>query len=166
MQSPSSNYNRITSLSTYNVGSKVSYYTYYLIAYDLTEMGLENTITTVDDAITYFGLTAKKSGYSYNLTETLDFGVSQEMYVPSCTYDKGIGVFNKYWNNYISDTYSINTKVFDCYCYLDNIDEVFREFYYYDNTLWILSKMVDWNLENKLCKATFVKVNDIKNYTS
>ena len=166
VQSPSSNYNRITSLSTYNVGSKVSYYTYYLIAYDLTEMGLENTITTVDDAITYFGLTAKKSGYSYNLTETLDFGVSQEMYVPSCTYDKGIGVFNKYWNNYISDTYSINTKVFDCYCYLDNIDEVFREFYYYDNTLWILSKMVDWNLENKLCKATFVKVNDIKNYTS
>ena len=88
------------------------------------------------------------------------------MYVPSCTYDKGIGVFDEYWMNYISDVYSINTKVFDCYCYLDNIDEVFREFYYYDNCLWILSKMVDWNIETKLCKATFIKVNNISNYTS
>ena len=38
-------------------------------------LGLENTITTVDDAITYFGLTETKSGFSYNLTGTLDFGV-------------------------------------------------------------------------------------------
>ena len=166
VQATTSGYNEITSLSTYDVTSPVSFYTYYLIAYDLTELGLENTITTVDDAITYFGLEPKRSGYSYNLTGTLDFGISQEMYVPSCTYDKGVGLFNKYWHNCISDTYSINTKVFDCYCYLDNIDDVFREFYYYDNTLWILSKMVDWNLENKLCKATFIKVNHIDNYTS
>lgn len=166
VQTSNSDYNKITSLSTYNVGSAVSYYTYYLIAYDLTELGLENTITKVDDAITYFGLTEKKCGYSYDLYGTLDFGISREMYVPSCTYDKGIGVFDEYWMNYISDVYSINTKVFDCYCYLDNIDEVFREFYYYDNCLWILSKMVDWNIETKLCKATFIKVNNISNYTS
>ena len=129
MQTSNSDYNKITSLSTYNVGSAVSYYTYYLIAYDLTELGLENTITKVDDAIIYFGLTEKKCGYYYDLYGTLDFGISREMYVPSCTYDKGIGVFDEYWMNYISDVYSINTKVFDCYCYLDNIDEVFREFY-------------------------------------
>ena len=166
VQATTSGSNKITSLSTYDVTSPVSFYTYYLIAYDLTELGLENTITTVDDAITYFGLTEKKSGYSYNLTGTLDFGISREMYVPSCTYDKGIGIFDVYWSDYISDVYSINTKVFDCYCYLDNIDEVFREFYYYSNCLWILSKMTDWNIETKLCKATFIKVNDILNYTS
>ena len=166
VQATTSGYNKITSLSTYDVTSPVNFYTYYLIAYDLTELGLENTITTVDAAITYFGLTEKKVGYLYDLTRTLDFGVSREMYVPSCTYDKGIGVFDVYWSDYISDVYSINTKVFDCHCYLDNIDEVFREFYYYDNSLWILSKMVDWNIETKLCKATFIKVNDIINYTS
>lgn len=166
VQATTSGSNKITSLSTYDVTSPVSFYTYYLIAYDLTELGLENTITTVDDAITYFGLTEKRVGYLYNLTGTLDFGISREMYVPSCTYDKGIGIFDVYWSDYISDVYSINTKVFDCYCYLDNIDEVFREFYYYDNSLWILSKMVDWNIETKLCKATFIKVNDIINYTS
>ena len=166
VQATTSGSNKITSLSTYDVTSPVNFYTYYLIAYDLTELGLDNTITTVDAAITYFGLTEKKVGYLYDLTRTLDFGVSREMYVPSCTYDKGIGIFDVYWSDYISDVYSINTKVFDCYCYLDNIDEVFREFYFYDNSLWILSKMVDWNIETKLCKATFIKVNDIINYTS
>lgn len=166
MQSPNSGYSRITSLSTYNVGSSVSYTTYYLIAYDLTELGLENTITTVDDAIIYFGLTDKRSGYSYDMTDILDFGVSRELYVPSCTYEQGIGVFDEYWSDYISDVYSINTKVFECYCYLDNIDDVFREFYLYDNAMWILSKIVDWNIDTKLCKATFIKVNNLENYVS
>ena len=161
-----SGYNQITSLSTYNVGSSVNYNTYYLIAYDLTELGMEDTIKTVDDAITYFGLTEKRAGYSYDLTETLDFGVPRELYVPNCTYDKGIGIFNKFWKNYISDVYSVNTRVMECYCFLDNIDEVFREFYYYDNCLWILSKIVDWSMDTKLCKATFIKVNHISNYTS
>lgn len=158
--------NKITSLSTNNVGSTVSWDTEYLVAYDLTEIGMEDKLTTVNAAIEYFGMTEKRVGYSYDLTETLDFGVSRELYVPNCTYKKDIGVYNEYWKHYIGDVYSINTKVFECYCYLDNINEAFREFYYYDNSLWILSKMTDWNIETKLCKAIFIKVNDIDNYTN
>lgn len=158
--------NRLTSLSTYNIGSAVSWDTEYLIAYDLTEIGLENILTTVDEAIKYFGMTENRVGYSYDLTETLDFGISRELYVPNCTYKKDIGIYNEYWKNYISDVYSANTRVMDCRCFLDNIDKVFREFYYYDNCLWILSKIVDWSMDTKLCKATFIKVNDINNYTS
>ena len=158
--------NKLTSLSTYNVGSAVSWDTEYLIAYDLTEIGMENILTTVDEAIQYFGMTENRVGYSYDLTETLDFGVSRELYVPNCTYKKDIGIYNKYWKNYISDLYSANTRVMDCQCFLDNIDKVFREFYYYDNCLWILSKVTDWSMDTKLCKATFIKVNDLKNYTS
>lgn len=157
--------NKITSLSTNNVGNTVSWDTEYLVAYDLTEIGMEDTLTTVNAAIEYFGMTEKRVGYSYDLTETLDFGISRELYVPNCTYRKDIGVYNEYWKHYIGDVYSINTKVFECYCYLDNINEAFREFYYYDNSLWILSKMTDWNIETKLCKAIFIKVNDIDNYT-
>ena len=99
------------------------------------------------------------------MTETLDFGISRELYVPNCTYGQNIGVYNEYWKHYISDVYSINTRVMECYCFLDNIDKVFREFYYYDNCLWILSKIVDWSMDTKLCKAMFIKVNDIDNYT-
>lgn len=158
--------NQITSLSTYDLSSGISYETDYLIAYDLTALSLEDKITTVDDAIQYFGLTARTSGFSYHLMETLDFGISRELYVPACTYESGIGIYNEYWANYIADVYSINTRVMECYCFLDNIDEVFREFYYYENSLWILSKMVDWNQETKLCKGTFTKVNNINNYTN
>ena len=158
--------NTLTSLSTNNVSSSVSWDTEYLIVYDLTVMGMADILTKVDDAITYFGLTEKTVGYPYYLTETLDFGISRELYVPNCAYRQGIGVYNEYWRKYISDVYSINTRVMECYCYLDNIDDVFRDFYFYDNCLWILSKMTDWNMSTKLCKAIFIKVNDIKNYTS
>ena len=158
--------NQITSLSTYDLSSGISYETDYLIAYDLTALSLEDKITKVDDAIQYFGLTARTSGFSYHLMETLDFGISRELYVPACTYESGIGIYNEYWANYIADVYSINTRVMECYCFLDNIDEVFREFYYYENSLWILSKIVDWNQETKLCKGTFTKVNNINNYTN
>lgn len=158
--------NQITSLSTYDLGSSVSYDTDYLIAYDLTELDMEDKINTVDDAIQYFGLTAKTSGFSYHLTETLDFGISRELYVPACTYESGIGIYNEYWADYISDVYSINTRVMECNCILNNIDEVFREFYYYQNSLWILSKIVDWDQVTKRCKGTFIKVNNIDNYTN
>lgn len=157
--------NKLTSLSTNNISSAVSWDTEYLVAYDLTEIGMENILTTVNAAIEYFGMTEKTVGCSYDLTETLDFGISRELYVPNCTYRKDIGVYNEYWKHYISDVYSVNTRVMECYCFLDNIDKVFREFYFYDNCLWILSKITDWSMETKLCKAMFIKVNDINNYT-
>lgn len=158
--------NQVCSLSTNNVGSAVSWDTEYLVVYDLTEMGMEGILTTVDKAIVYFGMTAERIGYAYDLAETVDFGISRELYVPVCTYRKDIGIYNQYWKNYIADVYSINTRVMECYCYLDNIDEVFREFYYYDNCLWILSKIVDWSMDTKLCKGTFIKVNNIDNYVN
>ena len=156
--------NQITSLSTYDLASGIVYETDYLIAYDLTALDMEDKIDTVDTAIQYFGLTARRAGFAYHLNETLDFGVSRELYVPACTYESGIGIYNEYWADYIADVYSINTRVMECYCYLDNIDEVFREFYYYDNCIWILSKIVDWSMDTKFCKATFIKVNEISNY--
>ena len=153
----------VCSLSTYNTGS---WDTQYLVVYDLTEMGMDNVLTTVDKAIQYFGMTEKTIGYTYNLEDTVDFGISRELYVPACSYEKEIGVYNKYWKRYIADVYSINTRVMECYCYLDNISDVFREFYYYDNCLWVLSKITDWSMVTKRCKATLIKVNDIHNYVS
>lgn len=154
----------ITSLSVYDLGSSVEYNTYYLIAYDLSELGLDDNITTAADAVKYFGVTPTRVGYAYHLADTLDFGISRELYVPYCTYEEGTGVYNQYWSRYISDLYSINTRIIECYCYLDNFDDVFREFYLYDDCLWILSKIVDWDSATKRCKATFIKVNDIDNY--
>jgi len=163
------NLTRVTSLSSYNDNPSSSslkmWNTYFLVVFDLTEMELDDRITTVDKAIEYFGVTPVSVGHPYFIKDTLDFGIPQEIYVPACIYDRGIGIYNRYWSRYIADVYSVNTRVLDCYCYLDNIDEVFREFYKYDGCLWILSKVTDWNMETKYCKATLIKVNDIDNYT-
>ena len=166
VETNSNSTNMVVPLSTYNVSNSVTWDTEYLVIYDLTELGIDNVITEVDDAILYFGMTDTRVGFAYHLTDTLDFGVSRELYVPACTYEQNIGIYNKYWKNYIADVYSRNTRVMECYCFLDNIDKVFRGFYYYDNCTWILSKIVDWNMDTKLCKATFIKVNDIESYTT
>ena len=164
------NLTRVTSLSSYSESPLLTSFkmwnTYFLVVFDLTEMGLDNRINTVDEAIEYFGITPTFIGHPYIMKGTLDFGIPMEIYVPSCVIDRGIGIYNEYWSKYIADVYSVNTRVMDCYCYLDNIDDVFREFYVYDNCLWILSKVTDWNMETKYCKGTFIKVNDIDNYTT
>lgn len=137
---------------------------YWFLVFDLTEMELDSKITTVDQALGYFNISLTQAGYPYNILDTLDFGIPQEIYVPATRLKQGIGLYNDYWAKYIADVYSVNTRVMECYCYLDNIDGVFREFYVYDNCLWILSKVTDWNMETKYCKGTFIKVNDIENY--
>lgn len=133
---------------------------------DLTEAGLEDRITTVSEGISYFGLTEKKGGYSFDMKDTLDFGLAREIYIPSCTYEAGMGIYNKYWARYIADVYSVDTRVMECTCYLDNISDVFRKFYLYDDCLWILSKVTDWDMDTKKCKAVFIKVNDRDDYIS
>lgn len=166
MTSVSSAQNRVMPLAVFNAGHSVSFLTYYMVIYDLTEMGLEDKFSTAAEVITYFGLTPYKIGYDYNVSDTLDFGVGREIYVPACTVTPGVGIYNTYWGRYIEDIYSVNTRVFDCYCFLPNISDVFRKFYYYDNSLWVLSKVVDWSDDSKLCKATFIKVNNKTNYTT
>lgn len=172
--------NRIVAASVINSGSdgislyqlaplsvkdhSASWKTYGIFVYDLTDLGLDNYITSASQGISYFGLGAYTYGYVFTLDDTLDFGVSREIYVPSCIVEPNIGIYNKYWSRYIADVYSINTRVMECYCYLDNIDTVFKEFYYYDNCLWILSKITDWSMETKMCKAVFIKVNQKSNY--
>ena len=104
--------------------------------------------------------------YDYLIYNTLDFGVPVEIFVPATDVSQGIGVYDRFWSRYISDVYSVNTRILEGYCNLDNIDKVFRQFYYYDNCLWILSKVVDWDPNTKWCRGTFIKVNDRNNYIS
>lgn len=102
----------------------------------------------------------------WSISATEDFGAPRELYVPSTVLGSSIGIYDRFWDRYIADVYSVNTRVMTAYCYIDNISGVFREFYLYDNALWILSKVEDWNIETHYCKATFIKVNDKDNYTT
>lgn len=153
----------LTTLST--IRGNVQWENIYYVVYDLTEMGLDTEITTVDRGIAYFNATPTRIGYNYKMVETFDFSVTREIYVPACVIeDDSIGIYSQCWNNFISDVYSVNTRVLECICYIDDIRRAFHKFFYYQNCLWVLSKVSDWNMDSKRCKAVFLKVNSKANY--
>ena len=121
--------------------------------------------TSAADALKYFRYDQYNNyGYPYMINNTLDFGTPREIFIPATSILPEIDIYNRYWSRYISDVYNVNTRIIKCKAFIQDIHSAFREFYYYDNSLWILSKVEDWNSNTKLCNATFTKVNDKKNY--
>ena len=121
--------------------------------------------TSAADALKYFKYDQYSNyGFPYMINNTLDFGTPREIFIPATSILPEIDIYNRYWSRYISDVYNVNTRIIKCKAFIQDIHSAFREFYYYDNSLWILSKVEDWNSNTKLCNATFTKVNDKKNY--
>ena len=121
--------------------------------------------TSPADALKFFRYDQYNNyGFPYMINNTLDFGTPREIFIPATSIRPEIDIYNRYWSRYISDVYNVNTRIIKCKAFIQNIQNAFREFYYYDNSLWILSKVEDWNSNTKLCNATFTKVNDKKNY--
>ena len=121
--------------------------------------------TSPADALKFFRYDQYNNyGFPYMINNTLDFGTPREIFIPATSIRPEIDIYNRYWSRYISDVYNVNTRIIKCKAFIQDIHSAFREFYYYDNSLWILSKVEDWNSNTKLCNATFTKVNDKKNY--
>ena len=121
--------------------------------------------TSAADALKYFKYDQYSNyGFPYMINNTLDFGIPREIFIPATSILPEIDIYNRYWSRYIADVYNVNTRIIKCKAFIQDIHSAFREFYYYDNSLWILSKVEDWNSNTKLCNATFTKVNDKKNY--
>ena len=121
--------------------------------------------TSPADALKFFKYDQYNNyGFPYMINNTLDFGTPREIFIPATSIRPEIDIYNRYWSRYISDVYNVNTRIIKCKAFIQDIHSAFREFYYYDNSLWILSKVEDWNSNTKLCNATFTKVNDKKNY--
>lgn len=155
--------NEVCSMSVVNNSREVNWKTLFLVVYDLTASGLER-INTVAEAREFFGVTTDRVGFLYHQETTLDFSVSEELFVPYCTVEPNIGIYDRFWEKFVSDIYSINGRVLTVYCTLPNFSEVFRKFFLFDNTIWMLSKITDWDLETKRAKAEFIKVNSRNNY--
>lgn len=135
----------------------------WITVIDLDKINLY--FTSPADALKYFKYDQYNNyGFPYMINNTLDFGTPREIFIPATSIRPEIDIYNRYWSRYISDVYNVNTRIIKCKAFIQNIQNAFREFYYYDNSLWILSKVEDWNSNTKLCNATFTKVNDKKNY--
>lgn len=88
------------------------------------------------------------------------FITRSDLYTADCT------IYKKFWERYINDLYDINSKKITLYTFLkDKPREALRKFYYFDNMLWILNEVIDYNPESKEpVKCEFVRVNSKNNY--
>lgn len=106
---------------------------------------------------------------STKVNYSLDFGTAQELYVPNYSITDTSNIYSRYWDSYIKDLYDVNTRILTCYVKVQGRPnpEWLRRFYWFDNALWRLNNIIDWNISSfDTTKMEFVKVQDLKNYTN
>ena len=103
------------------------------------------------------------------ISKSLDFGSAQELYIPNYSLTDDTNIYHNFWRTYLTDLFDVNTKQMTCYVKIDgnpNIDWL-RRFYWFDNSIWIINKVSDWNPASyETTKVEFIKVQDVNNYTS
>lgn len=140
----------------------------WIVVYDLTLLGIEDRVNTVSEGISFFGVPTEEDsfmGTPYWMIKSHDFSTPTEIYVPDTFTVSNIDIYDRYWKEYIADLYSVDTRVMTAEIQLEDIHDSFKTFYWYNNALWVLSSITDWNPETKICKATLLKVNNKENYT-
>lgn len=106
--------------------------------------------------------------YNGYIRYSLDFGQPRELFIPDAVTRETGTLYYNFWKRYIEDMYSVNSRVLDCYCLVENNPnpEWLRKFYWFDNSIWRLNAITDWNLsKTQPTLLQFVKVQDRANYT-
>lgn len=101
------------------------------------------------------------------ITHSWDFGTPKYLYIPDYSIDDSSNIYTQYWQPYIRDMYSVNTRIVECKVLLKErvIGDWLRRFYYFDGSYWLLNKVIDYDVtSNGTTKCEFVRVNDIQNY--
>ena len=81
-------------------------------------------------------------------------------------FDSNACIFDRYWSDYISDVFDKNTKVIECYIFLDEMPaDALRKFYLINNSLWSILEITDYNYKSKEpTKVTLIRVKNKYNY--
>lgn len=102
--------------------------------------------------------------------ESLDFGMPRQLDIPGIYYRTGVTIYERGWKDYITDRYDVDTQVMRCRVDFKGIGlqvghGLLRRFYYYDNSLWVLNKIVNYSLTTyDPVECEFIKVQDKDNY--
>lgn len=104
-----------------------------------------------------------------NVKQSLDFGLPKEIYIDGLNYSEDTTIYDNYWKRFYNDQFNVNTKKVTCYVNLSDWDvkqELLRQFYYFNNGIWILNKIDNYDVtSNNTTRCEFIKVQDITNYT-
>ena len=107
---------------------------------------------------------------SGTVTGSLDFGIPREVDVPGIDFADGCTLYQRRWAAYLRDLLDKDTKVMKCRVLLDGLTvgpELLRRFYYYENAVWVLSKITNYSLTTyDPAECEFIQVRDMTNYTS
>lgn len=81
-------------------------------------------------------------------------------------FDSNACIFDRYWSDYINDVFDKNTKVIECYAFLDEMPvDALRKFYLINNSLWAIQEITDYNYKSKEpTKLTLIRVKNKYNY--
>lgn len=81
-------------------------------------------------------------------------------------FDSNACIFDRYWSDYINDVFDKNTKVVECYVFLDEMPvDALRKFYLINNSLWVIQEITDYNYKSKEpTKVTLIRVKNKYNY--
>lgn len=102
------------------------------------------------------------------ITKSLDFGTPKQLFNPLNTITSGSSLYAQYWENFVKDLYSADTRVVTTKMPLpDNFsEEDMRKFYHFDGGIWRLNAVSEHNIANyEPTKVEFVKVQDTDNYS-
>lgn len=148
-------------------------YKNFRLSDDIAEMGLLNDgeLCWILEGSSVFSLEGETIPIfnRTGLSLSLDMGVPLELDNPDAdTEAVQNSIYSQYWRDYLGDRYDTNSRVCECYVDLRGLqvgNALFRNFYYFDNAVWVLNKIANYSMTTEgstLCE--FVKVQDIKNY--
>ena len=105
---------------------------------------------------------------SNNVTHSLDFGLPREIYMGYVNYNENATLYNSFWKAFYKDQFNIDTKKVTCFVRLFDMNQDFlREFYFFDNAIWILNKVDSYDINSDATvRVEFIKVQDVNDYTN
>ena len=96
-----------------------------------------------------------------------DFGTPRALYIPDYNITATSSIYSQFWQPYIQDAYSVNTRTLKCKVKLTQnvVTDYLRKFYYFDGAYWLLNQITDYNCTSYgLTECTFIRINNPENY--
>lgn len=82
-------------------------------------------------------------------------------------YEYRAPVYYGFWDNYTQDLYSANSRSIQVYAFIEGKPEdMMRKFWYYDDSLWVIQEIKNYNVSNPLVptQMVLVRVDNPTNY--
>lgn len=153
---------------------------YYNISDDLSIMGVLNNgtpcwiynensydVIRISQLPRFSRYVTEMGNAEWVIKESLDFGEPKELFVYNTVSESGSTLFNKYWDRYLTDLYSVNNRVVTAKVQLEKrpSQELMRCFYLFDNSIWVLNKIKNYSVTSyEPTECEFIKVQDMHDY--